>query len=102
MSSIRFIFNGVQTLIQCRKDEKLNDICNKYASKILKDKSNLQFIYGGKQINFELSFDEHANPIDKESNQMNILVYENNNTIINENNCKVKPKNIICPSCNEN
>ena len=65
MASIRFSFNGLQSIIQCRKDEIMKDICNKYSSKIGKNINELKFLYWGNQIQFELTFNEQANWIDK-------------------------------------
>ena len=47
----------------------------------------------------ELWFNQQANQIDKERNEMSVLVNENTNTVINEN--KTKSKDIICPKCGE-
>ena len=103
MATVIFTFNGEQTLIQCKKEEKMKDICNKFITKIGIDINSIYFIYGGKQLNLELTFNEQANAMDKNSNEMCILVYETkNSTIINENNSKKISKEIICPICHEN
>ena len=43
------------------------------------------FIYGGGLLNLESNFHQQANQIDKENLKMNILVYDNNYTIIKQN-----------------
>ena len=98
MASISFLYNGIETIIQCTTNEKMEDICKKFSIKINNNINNLQFLYGGKKIDFNLKFFEQANSLDKERKQMNILVYENNN--INNNSLKVS-KDIICPKCGE-
>ena len=70
MAKVIFSFNGIQTIIQCLKEDKMKNICNKYASKINININSLIFIYGGNQINYELSFQEQANSIDKKRNEM--------------------------------
>ena len=90
MTKVIFSFNGIQTIIQCLKEDKMKNICNKYASKINININSLIFIYGANKINYELSFQEQANSIDKERNEMNILVYKEEN----ENEIK-------CPKCGE-
>ena len=90
MAKVIFSFNGIQTIIQCLKEDKMKNICNKYASKINININSLIFIYGGNKINYEISFQEQANSIDKERNEMNILVYKEEN----ENEIK-------CPKCGE-
>ena len=75
-ATVKFTFNGVQTLIQCKKEEKMKDICNKFTNKIGIDINSIYFIYGGKQLDLELTFNEQANAMDKNSNEMCILVYE--------------------------
>ena len=89
MATAIFTYNGKKTAIQCKDEDKIEDICNKYISKTGLNKNSLIFIYGGNQINFNLKFNEQANTIDKERKEMNILVYENN-----ENELK-------CPKCGE-
>ena len=66
----------------------MKDICQKYANKIGRNINSLVFLYGGSNLNFQLSFKEQANIIDKERNKMNVLVYKN----LNE---------FACPKCGE-
>ena len=53
MASVIFTFEGVPLTIQCSKEEKMKDICNKYLSKINKSINSLYFLYGGNQVNME-------------------------------------------------
>ena len=99
MSRVVFVFNGVETKIQCLKDDKMKDICNKYISKIQSNINQLYFIYGSNKLNLDLTFDQLANEIDKERNMMSILVYENK---IIKTDGIIKSKDIICPKCGEN
>ena len=52
----------------------MRDICNKYAAKINKNLDSLLFLYSGVQMDFELTFEEHINIIDKGRGEMNVLV----------------------------
>jgi predicted RNA-binding Zn-ribbon protein involved in translation (DUF1610 family) len=90
MATVIFTFEGRPLTIQCTTDEKMKDICNKYASKINFDINSLIFIYSGNQINFELAFKEQANTLDKERNTMNVIVDKKNEEILK------------CPKCGEN
>ena len=49
--------------------------------------NSLLFLYGGNQLNSELSFNEQANSLDKTNNEMKVLVYKNVNN------------DYICPKC---
>ena len=89
MSKVTFVFGGVEVIIQCTKEEKMKDICQRYANKIERNINSLIFLYGGSHINFELSFKGQANIIDKERNEMSVLVYKNEND------------EYICPKCGE-
>ena len=89
MSKVTFVFSGIEVIIQCKKDEKMKDICQRYVNKIEKNINSLIFLYGGKQLNFNLSFNEQANRIDKERNEMKVLVYKN------------EDDEYICPKCGE-
>ena len=91
MSEANTIFNfeGREVIIQCSKNEKMKDICQRYSNKINININSLIFLYGGNQLNFNLNFNEQANIIDKEKNEMKVLVYKKEN---NE---------YICPKCGE-
>ena len=101
-SKINFSFNGLITKIQCSSNQKMKDICSKFSSENGININNLIFLYNGNQVKYELTFIEHLNALDKDKNEMNILVYEKINTKINENDNFIKSKEIICPKCFEN
>ena len=77
MSKVIFTFEGIDSIIQCTKKELMKDICQKFANKIKEQNMNsLIFLYGGNLLNFNISFEQQTNMIDKERNQMNVLVYK--------------------------
>ena len=82
-----------------KEDEYIKDICKKFISKINKDIDELLFIYSGEKLNIELNINKIIKEIDKERNKINILVYDKNIKIKEEE--KVKSKDIICPKCGE-
>ena len=88
-ASVKFTLEGNSLTIQCTTEEKMKDICQRYSVKIETNTDCLLFLYGGNRINFESKFIEQANSIDKESNEMNVLVYRNDTD------------GFICPKCGE-
>ena len=72
-------------------------IIHQFKNKIAKD--NLLFIFGGKNVNKELTCEQLSNELDK-SEKINKLVYDNYNTIIKDN--IVTLKESIFPDCGEN
>ena len=90
MANVIFSFNGFETIIQCLKENKMKDICQKFITKMNMDINSVYFIYGGGQLNLDLTFQQHANSLDKENNQMNILVYKYDSK-----------EELICPKCGE-
>ena len=88
-ASVIFNFQGTDILIQCLKEDKIKDICQKFATKIKRDLDSFIFLYGGNNLNFQLSFKDQANIIDKERNEMNVLVY------------KSESDELACPKCGE-
>ena len=103
MSEAIFNYEGNNTIIQCETKEKMKDIIDRFLIKLENKENNLYYLYNGTKINYELTFYEQANDIDKKRNKMNILVTkkeEDNNEIkeIKE----MKSKDIICPECKEN
>ena len=77
MSEVKaiFILDCVDIKIHCKKDEKMKDICQRFATKIKKNINSYAYIYGGDHINFDLNYDEQQT--DKNSKEMRILVYKN-------------------------
>ena len=91
MSEAKIIFNleGIKITIQCSQEDKIKDICQKYATKIDININSLLFLYGGTKMNMELKFKEQANSMDINRNEMKVLVYNNEND------------DITCPYCNK-
>ena len=73
-TNIIFTLDGVNLTIQCTKEDKMKEICKSYSTKINKNMNSLIFLYEGNKVNFELSFKEQANFIDRNNLQMKILV----------------------------
>ena len=88
-AKIIFNFEGSDITIQCSTEDKIKDICQKFATKIESNINSLLFLYGGNKMNMELKFKEQANLMDINSNEMKVLVYKNEND------------DIICPHCNK-
>ena len=93
-----FTLDGSKYNIQCRREEKMKDICDRFISKLGLNKNNIVLIYSGDKINNDLTFIEQANENDKNRNEMNILVQE----ISQNSNSLIKSKDVICPDCKEN
>ena len=104
MAEINFKFKGSVTKMQYNINDKIADICKRFALKIEEDINDLYFLYNGDQINL---LDEKLNmgeltrsikSIDEQSQTITILVNKNTATIIAENH-SLKSKDIICPKC---
>ena len=81
MAQVIFTLNGINTTIQCLKKDKKQLICNKFVSKIDSNINSMIFLYGGKEIDMNLTYKELLGSLDM--NKMNILVYKKeNNTLI--------------------
>ena len=65
MAKVNFTYEGIKTVIQCSKEDKMRNICSKFGTKSEVDINSLFFIYNGKLINLELTFYEQANSTDK-------------------------------------
>ena len=92
MSNANVIFNldGINLTIQCSTEDKMRDICQKYASKVQIPINLLIFLYGGNLINMEIIFKDQASSLDKDNNVIKVLVYR---TINN---------GFVCPNCGGN
>ena len=74
MAEVIFNYEGINTIIQCEMDEKMKDIIDRFLIKLEKKENNLYYLYNGTKINYELTFNEQANDIDKNRKKMNIIV----------------------------
>ena len=73
-AKIIFTLDGVNITIQCSPEDKIKDICQKFATKVGSNINSFTFLYGGNQMNMELKFKEQANSFDQNNNEMNVLV----------------------------
>jgi hypothetical protein len=71
-----FTLDGSKYNIQCKREEKMKDICDRFISKLGLNKNNIVLTYNGDKVNNDLTFIELANESDKNSNQMNIIVQD--------------------------
>ena len=76
MATIAFIYEGISTIIQCSKDQKMKYICDKFCKKINENINSLLFLYGGTKLNMDKKFEEYS-----KENTIKILVYKNENDI---------------------
>ena len=96
---VTFIFKNMPVEIQYNEDDLMKSICQKFADKLNEDINTILFIYDGREINFQLTFNQHAKDIDKKGGKMSILVYSK---FLDSNKKKeLKNKDIICPKCGE-
>ena len=88
-SKVNFNYNGAISVIQCLKNEKMKQICEKFAFKSGLDFASLYFLYNGGKIDFNLTFYEQANSFDKENLEMSVIALSD-----------VKNKiELKCPNC---
>ena len=84
-ANVIFTLDGVDVSIQCSKEDKIKDICQKFANKVQKNINSLIFLYGGNQLNLLLTFKELA----KNKNEMKVLAYTK------------EDDGFTCPKCGE-
>ena len=102
MAEVIFNYDGNKITIQYNSNEKLKDIIKRYIIKTDKKKDDIYFLYGGSQINEDLTFEEHASSEDKKRNKMSILVFDRIDNDESKSNKLKKSNNLICPECKEN
>ena len=97
MSEIIFIYRGYEVPIQCMKGEIMKTILDKLYIKLNVKKDEVYGLYNGKLLNENIKEDEISK---NENNKKIILLYDYNQTIINNNIIKIS-NDIICPICKE-
>ena len=74
MAEVIFNYEGINTIIQCDENEKLEEIIKTFLIKINDSQNNnLVYLYNGQKINNELTFKEQANELDKNRKKTYIL-----------------------------
>ena len=53
MAEINFIYEQKTIIIQCNKDQKMEEICSNLSSKININRNSLLFLYGGSQSDLD-------------------------------------------------
>lgn len=106
MSQCQVKFNyGSKTLeIQCKEDTKMVDICKNFIFKSGMSENDIKcYSYNSNtytSFNQDITFNQLANPFDKERKQMSIVVIDKKP--IFQDKTIIKSKNVICPECKEN
>ena len=97
-----FLYNGNTIIIQCRREEKMKDIANRFKTKIGLNSNNLIFLCNGTILNLEHTFNEEIRDDIKSKNEMTVVVKDNTNSFDNEaDNKTIYSKTVICPICKE-
>ena len=103
MAKVVFLYKDNEYKIQCQENQKLEEICDHFISKLKLNEKDIYYSYNGKSgsiFDKNLTFEQMANSLDKERKKMNILAmsYDNDN---NDKVSLIRSKNIICPKCGE-
>ena len=85
-ANVTFIYDCIGMTIQCKKTDKMKDICQRYSTKLGIGLKLLTFLYGGKQLDFELTLKE----TNRSDDETKILVTKN------------ELDGLICPKCGGN
>ena len=99
MIKVIFTFNGIDTIIECNKEDKMKNIIYKYLNNMGYDINLIYFLYNGMQLDLDLDFD--LNQLKEDKNEINILVNEKCKSTEITDNGIIKSKEIICPTCKE-
>jgi len=99
MVEISFNYKGMLFNILSNENERMGNNINKFISKVNINENSVYFVYNGIKLDAELSFSQQANKIDIDRKKMNVLVYDLERTLIQEN--EIISKEIICPECRE-
>ena len=76
MAQAIFLYKGNEISIQCKVMEQFKDIFKKFSIKMDIDLNKLVFLYGGRKLNENLTFENQAINEDGIKNKMKILVCE--------------------------
>ena len=99
MTTIIFTYNNKNTIIQCKDEDNIKEIFERFCTKAGLDINSVYFLYDGNSLNNNLSVSQVACKRDKLTKSMNILVNESDQ--IDNNPSIIESKEVICPKCKE-
>ena len=85
--TVTFNLEQTEITVQCLKTETMRTIIQRFETKIQQSADSYMYLYSGNQVNLDLTFEQQANHLDRENNQMKILVY------------KTESNGFKCPYC---
>ena len=85
--TVTFNLEQTEITVQCLKTETMRTIIQRFETKIQQSADSYVYLYSGGQVNMDLTFEQQANHLDRENNQMKILVY------------KAESNEFKCPHC---
>ena len=85
--TVTFNLEQTEITVQCLKTETMRTIIQRFETKIQQSADSYVYLYSGGQVNMDLTFEQQANHLDRENNQMKILVYN------------TESNGIKCPYC---
>jgi len=103
MAKVEFIYNGKIISVLCSEIDKMEEICKKFAFKVDKSQNinKYNFLYSGTVINFQLTFDQIINSLDRQRKIISILVYDLNPPTMVKTPKIIKSHFPICRKCGE-
>ena len=102
MAKVEFNYKGTTTTILCTEDEKMEEICKRFSSKLQIDINKVYFLYSANKINLHLTFAQLINSTDESRKTISVLVNEINPDDSNKKSSLIKSNLPICPECLDN
>ena len=99
MLETEFTCEGMKTIIQCKENDNVKDICNKFCVKTGKEIDKSLFLYEGEKINLEKKIKDMITNKNENQNKLSILVSD---TLVKKKiNSIENSKQVICPECEQ-
>ena len=98
--NIKFIYNGQELIIQCKKEETTKEILQRYLTKIQKTSEDVYFLYNGAILDSYTKLNE-----EEDSSKEKVVFVFNQGIKLDDDESKEKnfsyAKDIICPTCGD-
>ena len=98
--NIKFIYNGQELIIQCKKEETTKQILQRYLTKIQKTSEDVYFLYNGAILDSETKLNE-----EEDSSKEKVVLVFNQGIKIDDDESQEKnysyAKDVICPTCGD-
>ena len=102
MNQIKFSYDDLYTIIECKGFDKMKNICKIYTTGLGLNTNKIFFLCKSNNFNEKIPFKEYINKKDNKRDKIDISLNRIDISAINKKPLCSKQKKILCPICGDN